>query len=136
MVEKSRVCFVLTCIPSSDAWTICVGVYFVYYSGACDACEVGSASSGSSYLENYLELFGGSRKGQLLFAGIANSLKAVGMTLLVGIPICLMSAYTLSRMEFKGEKIHPESSFDHDGHSCHGDDHSVVSDFCCQTVVG
>ena len=33
MVEKSRVCFVLTCIPSSDAWTICVGVYFVYYSG-------------------------------------------------------------------------------------------------------
>ena len=51
MVEKSRVCFVLTCIPSSDAWTICVGVYFVYYSGACDACEVDSASSGSSYLE-------------------------------------------------------------------------------------
>ena len=51
MVEKSRVCFVLTCIPFSDAWTICVGVYFVYYSGACDACEVGSASSGSSYLE-------------------------------------------------------------------------------------
>ena len=44
--------------------------------------------------KNYLELFGGSRKGQLLFAGIANSLKAVGMTLLVGIPICLMSAYT------------------------------------------
>ena len=28
--------------------------------------------------KNYLELFGGSRKGQLLFAGIANSLKAVG----------------------------------------------------------
>lgn len=55
--------------------------------------------------KNYLELFGGSRKGQLLFAGIANSLKAVGMTLLVGIPICLMSAYTLSRMEFKGRKF-------------------------------
>ena len=105
-LKKGRVCFVLTCIPSSDAWTICVGVYFVYYSGACDACEVDSASSGSSYLEKtYLELFGGSRKGQLLFAGIANSLKAVGMTLLVGIPICLMSAYTLSRMEFKGRKF-------------------------------
>ena len=55
--------------------------------------------------KNYLELFGGSRKGQLLFAGIANSLKAVGMTLLVGIPICLMSAYTLIRMEFKGRKF-------------------------------
>lgn len=55
--------------------------------------------------KNYIELFGGSRKGQLLFTGIQNSLKAVGMTLLVGIPICLMSAYTLSRMEFKGRKL-------------------------------
>jgi multiple sugar transport system permease protein len=55
--------------------------------------------------KNYIELFGGSRKGELLFTGIRNSLKAVGMTLLVGIPICLMSAYTLSRMEFKGRKL-------------------------------
>ena len=55
--------------------------------------------------KNYIELFGGSRKGQLLFTGTQNSLKAVGMTLLVGIPICLMSAYTLSRMEFKGRKL-------------------------------
>lgn len=55
--------------------------------------------------KNYIELFGGSRKGQLLFTSIQNSLKAVGTTLLVGIPICLMSAYTLSRMEFKGRKL-------------------------------
>lgn len=55
--------------------------------------------------KNYIELFDGSRKGQLLFTGIQNSLKAVGTTLLVGIPICLMSAYTLSRMEFKGRKL-------------------------------
>lgn len=55
--------------------------------------------------KNYIELFGGSRKGQLLFTGIQNSLKAVGTTLLVGIPICLMSAYTLSRMEFRGRKL-------------------------------
>lgn len=55
--------------------------------------------------KNYIELFGGSRKGQLLFTGTQNSLKAVGMTLLVGIPICLMSAYTLSRIEFKGRKL-------------------------------
>ena len=55
--------------------------------------------------KNYIELFGESRKGQLLFTGIQNSLKAVGMTLLVGIPICLMSAYTLSRIEFKGRKL-------------------------------
>mgnify|MGYP002239087277 CR=1 FL=1 len=105
MVEKSRVCFVLTCIPSSDAWTICVGVYFVYYSGACDACEVDSASSGSSYLEKLSGTVWRKSERTALFAGIANSLKAVGMTLLVGIPICLMSAYTLSRMEFKGRKF-------------------------------
>lgn len=55
--------------------------------------------------KNYIELFGGSRKGQLLFTGNQNSLKAVGMTLFVGIPICLMSAYTLSRMEFKGRNL-------------------------------
>lgn len=55
--------------------------------------------------KNYIELFGGSRKGKLLFTGIQNSLKAVGTTLLIGIPICLTSAYTLSRMEFKGRKL-------------------------------
>ncbi len=55
--------------------------------------------------ENYAEIFTGGRKGTLVITGILNSLKAVGTTLLVGIPICLLSAYALGRMEFKGRKL-------------------------------
>lgn len=56
-------------------------------------------------LENYKELFSGSRQGTLLFQGIKNSLKAVGITLAAGLPIAAVSAYVLSRMEFKGRKV-------------------------------
>lgn len=54
---------------------------------------------------NYAEIFGGGRKGMLVITGILNSLKAVGTTLLAGIPICLLSSYALGRMEFKGRKV-------------------------------
>ena len=54
---------------------------------------------------NYAEIFGGGRRGGLVLTGITNSLKAVLSTLIVGIPICMMSAYALSRMEFKGRKL-------------------------------
>lgn len=55
--------------------------------------------------DNYREIFEGGRKGELVLMGIGNSLKAVGTTLLAGLPICMMSAYALSRMQFKGCKI-------------------------------
>lgn len=54
---------------------------------------------------NYVEIFSGGRKGALVINGIQNSLKAAGVTLLVGIPICMLSAYALGRMEFKGRKV-------------------------------
>lgn len=55
--------------------------------------------------ENYRELLTeGSRKGSVLIIGIKNALKAVGATLVMGIPVSMMSAYALSRMEFKGRK--------------------------------
>ncbi len=55
---------------------------------------------------NYKELLtAGSQKGSVLITGIKNALKAVGATLLIGIPVSMMSAYALSRMEFKGRKI-------------------------------
>lgn len=54
---------------------------------------------------NYAELFGGGRRGRVFFTGMYNSLRAVGVTLSIGIPIALMSAYALSRMEFPGRKI-------------------------------
>ena len=56
--------------------------------------------------ENYKELLtAGSQKGSILITGIKNALKAVGATLVIGIPVSRMSAYALSRMEFKGRKI-------------------------------
>ena len=54
---------------------------------------------------NYVELFSGSRRGTRFFVGMSNSLRAVGITLCIGIPIAMMSAYALSRMEFKGRIV-------------------------------
>ncbi len=56
--------------------------------------------------DNYRELLTeGTQRGALLITGIKNALKAVGAALLIGIPIAMMSAYALSRMEFKGRKL-------------------------------
>ncbi len=56
--------------------------------------------------DNYRELLAqGSRKGSVLIMGIENALKAVGVTLALGIPIAMMSAYALSRMEFFGRRL-------------------------------
>lgn len=55
---------------------------------------------------NYATLFTGSaRQSKILFQGMSNSLKAVGLTLLIGIPVALMSAYSLSRFQFRGKKV-------------------------------
>ena len=56
--------------------------------------------------DNYRELLtSGTQKGSILITGIRNALKAVGVTLILGIPIAMMSAYALSRMEFKGRRL-------------------------------
>ena len=56
--------------------------------------------------DNYRELLtSGTQKGSILITGIRNALKAVGATLILGIPIAMMSAYALSRMEFKGRLL-------------------------------
>lgn len=56
--------------------------------------------------DNYRELLAdGTQKGTVLITGIKNALKAVGATLIIGIPVSMMSAYALSRMEFKGRKV-------------------------------
>ena len=54
---------------------------------------------------NYVELFSGSRRGNAFFKGMYNSMRTVGITLDIGIPIAMMSAYAFSRMEFKGRKV-------------------------------
>ncbi len=56
--------------------------------------------------DNYRELLKeGTQKGSVLMTGIKNALKAVGATLVIGIPISMMSAYALSRMEFRGRRL-------------------------------
>jgi multiple sugar transport system permease protein len=56
--------------------------------------------------DNYREILtSGTQKGSILITGIRNALKAVGVTLILGIPIAMMSAYALSRMEFKGRRL-------------------------------
>ena len=54
---------------------------------------------------NYTELFSGTRRGKTFFLSMSNSLKAVAITLCIGIPIAIVSAYVLSRMEFKGKNV-------------------------------
>lgn len=55
---------------------------------------------------NYVTLFTDSaRQSKILFQGMSNSLKAVGLTLLIGIPVALMSAYSLSRFQFRGKRV-------------------------------
>lgn len=51
---------------------------------------------------NYETLFTGTRKGDMYFTSLANSMRAVGISMIVGIPVAMMSAYALSKMEFKG----------------------------------
>lgn len=54
---------------------------------------------------NYGELFSGGQRGSRFFTGMFNSLKATALTLAVGIPVSLMSAYALGRMQFRGRKV-------------------------------
>ena len=50
-------------------------------------------------------MFSGGRRSVAYFTGLKNSLRAVIVTICIGMPIALVSAYTLSRMEFPGRKI-------------------------------
>ena len=54
---------------------------------------------------NYESLFTGTRKGDMHFTSLANSMRAVGVSMLIGIPVAMMSAYALSKMEFRGRKL-------------------------------
>lgn len=54
--------------------------------------------------DNYRELFSGGQRGARFFTGMFNSLRAAAITLVIGIPVALMSAYALGRMQFRGRK--------------------------------
>lgn len=54
--------------------------------------------------ETYQYLFSGGRKARIYFTGLWNSMKAVGITLLIGLPISMMAGYALTKFEFPGRK--------------------------------
>lgn len=54
---------------------------------------------------NFQDLFSGGRRSMAYFTGLKNSLRAIVVTISVGMPIALVSAYTLSRMEFAGKRL-------------------------------
>lgn len=55
--------------------------------------------------ENFQVIFSGGRKSRAYITGLRNSLEAVIVTMVIGMPVSMMSAYALGRMEFKGRKI-------------------------------
>ena len=46
-----------------------------------------------------------SRQGAMFYSGVFNSLKASFITIIVGVPAAVLSAYALTKMEFKGKKV-------------------------------
>lgn len=55
--------------------------------------------------DNYSTLLSaGTSQHETFFTALINSLQSVVITLLIGIPCCVMTAYSLSRFEFKGRK--------------------------------
>lgn len=55
---------------------------------------------------NYATLLSSkTRQHDVLFRGLWNSLRAVGITLLIGIPAAIAGAYALSRMQFRGKEL-------------------------------
>ena len=55
--------------------------------------------------DNFRDLFSGGRRSITYFTGLKNSMRAVVITILIGMPVSMMSAYALSRMEFPGRKL-------------------------------
>ena len=85
---------------------------------------------GEVTFENYKELFSGGQRGSRFFESMYNSLRAVAITLCIGVPVAVMSAYALSRMEFKGRKVSKKPAADYDGYPCYGYDYPAVSNVC------
>lgn len=54
---------------------------------------------------NFQILFSGTRKGGAFFTGIRNSLRAVVVTLAIGMPVAMMTSYPLACMHFPGRKL-------------------------------
>lgn len=100
-------------------YTLVVIMFLVFTLGPILWCFIISISSkkdlfsntvqilpNSPTLENYLNLLSfKSRQSDMFIKGLINSMRATFITLLIGLPIALMTAYGLSRFTFKGKKV-------------------------------
>lgn len=60
----------------------------------------------SLILDNYIEIFApNSKSHQVFLNGLYNSLKISIITLIIGVPMTVITGYALERYEFKGKKI-------------------------------
>lgn len=55
--------------------------------------------------DNFKNLLSGGRRSVTYFTGLKNSMRAVVITICIGMSVSMMSAYALSRMEFPGRKL-------------------------------
>lgn len=55
--------------------------------------------------DNFKNMLSGGRRSVTYFTGLKNSMRAVVITICIGMPVSMMSAYALSRMEFPGRKL-------------------------------
>lgn len=94
-------------------------IFIMFTLGPILWCLIISVSSEKEMLDNTLKMLPdkfqfdnykllldfASRQSEIFMKGLVNSLKAVAITLAVGIPISLMTAYSFSRFEFRGKKV-------------------------------
>lgn len=100
-------------------YTIAVVVFIVFTLGPILWCLIVSLTPENEMLkqttnflptkfifDNYNTLLSATTsQHETFFTALINSLKAVVITLIIGIPCCVMTAYSLSRFEFKGRKV-------------------------------
>lgn len=55
--------------------------------------------------DNYIQLFTKNRQSKVYWQAVMNSVKAAGLTLIIGLPCAVCCAYPLSRLRFPGRKI-------------------------------
>lgn len=98
---------------------IVVLLFIVFTLGPIAWCTIISVSSEKEMLDNTLNFLPTkwslhnykllldftSRQSDIFIKGLTNSLKAVTVTLLLGIPISMFTAYSFSRLQFRGKKI-------------------------------
>lgn len=101
------------------AFVLVVLLFITFTLGPIIWCLIISVSNEKEMLDNTLRLLPSkisfhnykllldftSRQSNIFIKGLVNSLKAVAVTLIIGIPTSLSAAYAFARIEFRGKRI-------------------------------